>query len=96
MLTESRKAGNIYRDIIFFIIAIPIINAFNYYLTYTKISFNSHTLLTFLIDTVEGYAAWWAAESVRSGVSTARGDWQLLHPRQSRFPSPAGVELDAG
>jgi DNA-binding LytR/AlgR family response regulator len=64
MLTESSKAGNIYRDIIFFIVAIPIINAFNYCLTYTKISFNSHTLLTFLIDTVEGYAAWWVIRTI--------------------------------
>src|SRR5580765_850689 len=43
----------------------------------------------------EGYAAWWE-ESVRSRVLTARGDWQLLHPRQSSYPGPAGVELDAG
>ena len=64
MPTESRKAGNIYRDITFFIIAIPIINAFNYYLTYSKISFSSHTLLTFLIDTVEGYAAWWVIRTI--------------------------------
>jgi hypothetical protein len=47
-----------YRDIPFFLILIPIINALNYYLTYTNIPFNTHTLITFLIDTAEGYAAW--------------------------------------
>ena len=53
------KAANTNGDITFFIIAIPIINAFNYYLTYRKISFGLHTLVTYLIDTALGYAAWW-------------------------------------
>lgn len=59
MPTGKSKAGNIKRDITFFIIAIPVINAFNYYLTYRRISFSIHTLVTYLIDTVLGYAAWW-------------------------------------
>ncbi|AEV97050.1 hypothetical protein A4D02_18220 [Niastella koreensis] len=56
---SKNKTGNTKRDITFFIIAIPIINAFNYYLTYRKISFGIHTLVTYLIDTALGYAAWW-------------------------------------
>ena len=48
-----------YRDILFFLILIPFINALNYYLTYTHIPFNTHTLITFLIDTADGYIAWW-------------------------------------
>jgi DNA-binding LytR/AlgR family response regulator len=47
-----------YRDIPLFLALIPFINALNYYLTYSPIPFNTHTLLTFLIDTLEGYAAW--------------------------------------
>jgi DNA-binding LytR/AlgR family response regulator len=53
-----------YQDIIFFLILIPFINALNYYLTYSNIHFNSHTLITFVIDTLEGYAAWWGLRSV--------------------------------
>src|SRR6516164_1745016 len=53
-----------YQDIIFFLILIPFINALNYYLTYSNIHFNSHTLITFIIDTLEGYAAWWGLRSV--------------------------------
>ena len=63
-LTQIDKPVNIYRDIIFFITVIPVINAFNYYLTYTNISFSIHTLLTFLIDTLEGYAAWWVIRAI--------------------------------
>jgi len=59
MSTEKSKAGNTNRDITFFIIAIPVINAFNYFLTYRRISFSLHTLVTYLIDTLLGYAAWW-------------------------------------
>jgi DNA-binding LytR/AlgR family response regulator len=53
-----------YDDLIFFLILIPFINALNYYLTYTNIPFNSHTLITFLIDTFDGYAAWWGLRAV--------------------------------
>jgi hypothetical protein len=53
-----------YNDIIFFLILIPFINALNYYLTYSNISFNTHTLITFLFDTLDGYAAWWGIRSV--------------------------------
>jgi hypothetical protein len=53
-----------YRDIPLFLILIPFINALNYYLTYTHITFNRHTLITFLIDTLEGYLAWMAVRFV--------------------------------
>lgn len=41
-----------------FLVLIPLINVFNYYLTYQNISFDAHTLLTFTFDTLEGYVAW--------------------------------------
>lgn len=41
-----------------FLALIPLINAFNYYLTYNNISFSWRTLMTFSIDTVLGYLAW--------------------------------------
>jgi hypothetical protein len=53
-----------YNDVVFFLVLIPFINALNYYLTYTNIPFNSHTLVTFLIDTFDGYVAWWGLRSV--------------------------------
>ncbi|HEY4327049.1 MAG TPA: LytTR family DNA-binding domain-containing protein [Mucilaginibacter sp.] len=53
-----------YNDRLFFLILIPFINALNYYLTYTNISFSTHTLITFSIDTVQGYAAWWGFRTV--------------------------------
>jgi DNA-binding LytR/AlgR family response regulator len=47
-----------------FLILIPAINIFNYYLTYHNIPFSSHTLLTFSLDTVEGYVAWIAVHKI--------------------------------
>jgi len=45
-------------EIKLFVILIPLINVFNYYLTYNNISFSWRTLMTFSIDTVLGYLAW--------------------------------------
>ncbi len=56
---EKDKTFNYYKDKPLFILLIPIINALNYYLTYSSIHFNAHTLLTFTIDTIQGYMAWW-------------------------------------
>jgi hypothetical protein len=53
-----------YHDVKFFLIAIAFISAFNYYLTYTNISFNWFFVLTYTIDTIEGWLAWWAARSI--------------------------------
>jgi hypothetical protein len=45
-------------DVALFLILIPFISAFNYYLTYTDIRFNGFLIMTFLIDTVQGYLGW--------------------------------------
>jgi DNA-binding LytR/AlgR family response regulator len=51
-------------DIRIFLLAIPLISAFNYYLTYSNIRFNGFLLLTFTIDTLQGYIAWWAVRAI--------------------------------
>jgi hypothetical protein len=53
-----------YHDIKFFLIAIAFISAFNYYLTYSNIRFNWFLILTYSIDTVQGWLAWWAVRSI--------------------------------
>jgi DNA-binding LytR/AlgR family response regulator len=53
-----------YNDVKFFLVAIAFISAFNYYLTYTKIRFNWFLVLTYSIDTIEGWLAWWAVRSI--------------------------------
>jgi DNA-binding LytR/AlgR family response regulator len=53
-----------YHDVKFFLIAIAFISAFNYYLTYTGIRFNWFLVLTYSIDTVQGWLAWWAVRSI--------------------------------
>ena len=53
-----------YKDASLFIILIPLINAINYYLTYSTIQFNAHGILTFIIDTLMGYAAWIAVRTI--------------------------------
>ena len=59
-----------YRDVPLFLVLIPCINALNYYLTYSHIAFNWHTVLTFTIDTLQGYAAWLAIRAIiRSSVA---------------------------
>jgi len=61
---ESRKLKNPYHpDIALFLVLIPFISAFNYYLTYSNIKFSWFLLLTFSLDTAQGYAAWWAVRS---------------------------------
>lgn len=50
-------------DVAIFLILIPFISAFNYYLTYSNIKFNWFLLLTFGIDTTQGYIAWWFVRS---------------------------------
>src|SRR5215208_2705076 len=53
-----------YRDVRFFLIAIAFISAFNYYLTYNNIRFNWFLIITYTIDTVQGWLAWWAVRSI--------------------------------
>lgn len=45
-------------DVLIFLVLIPLISAFNYYLTYSNIQWNSFLFLTFFIDTTQGYLAW--------------------------------------
>lgn len=47
-----------------FLVLIPVINIFNYYLTYNNIGLTHRTFITFAIDTVEGYAAWSAVHFI--------------------------------
>ncbi len=65
-------------DVRIFLVAIPLISAFNYYLTYSNIRFNGFLLLTFMIDTLQGYLAWWAVRAI------------ILHLDQ-RLPYTAGL-----
>jgi hypothetical protein len=60
-MKESKRYAS---EIKLFLLLIPLINAFNYYLTYNNISLSWRTLLTFSIDTIEGYAAWAAVHFV--------------------------------
>ena len=53
-----------YNDIKFFLIAIAFISAFNYYLTYSNIKLNWFLVLTYTIDTVQGWFAWWAVRTI--------------------------------
>ena len=53
-----------YHDVKFFLVAIALISAFNYYLTYNNISFNWFLALTYTMDTIEGWLAWWAVRSI--------------------------------
>lgn len=53
-----------YKDIPLFLLLIPIISGYNYYLTYPNMGVNWYTLLTFSIDTIQGYAAWWSIRCI--------------------------------
>ncbi len=60
-MKESKRHAS---EIKLFLLLIPLINVFNYYLTYNNISLSWRTLLTFSIDTLEGYAAWAAVHFI--------------------------------
>jgi hypothetical protein len=62
-MNESRKANPYHPDVALFLILIPFISAFNYYLTYSSIKLSWFLLLTFSIDTIQGYAAWWGVRT---------------------------------
>jgi hypothetical protein len=57
-------ANKKYNDVKFFLIAVAFISAFNYYLTYSNIKFNGFLILTYTIDTIQGWLAWWAVRSI--------------------------------
>ncbi|MEO7537104.1 MAG: LytTR family DNA-binding domain-containing protein [Ferruginibacter sp.] len=44
--------------------AIAFISAFNYYLTWHNIRFNWFLILTYTIDTVQGWLAWWLVRTI--------------------------------
>lgn len=52
-----------YPDVRLFLIVIPFISAINYYLTYSNIRLSWFLLLTFSIDTIQGYIAWWSCRA---------------------------------
>jgi DNA-binding LytR/AlgR family response regulator len=53
-----------YGEIKFFLVFIAFVSAFNYYLTYSNIRINWFLVITYLIDTVQGWLAWWALRSI--------------------------------
>jgi hypothetical protein len=61
---KRNAAENPYNpDIAIFLIVIPFISAINYYLTYSNIRLSWFLFLTFSIDTVQGYIAWWSCRA---------------------------------
>src|SRR5436853_6706630 len=61
---KSMEARSKYNDVKFFLVAIAFISAFNYYLTWSNIKLNWFLLLTYTIDTAQGWLAWWAVRSM--------------------------------
>ncbi|MEL6658868.1 MAG: LytTR family transcriptional regulator DNA-binding domain-containing protein [Bacteroidota bacterium] len=60
----SRSSNPYHPDIPLFLLLIPFIAGFNYWLTYSNIKFNWFLLLTFTIDTVQGYIAVWGVREL--------------------------------
>jgi len=58
------KPAQKYNDVKFFLIAIAFISAFNYYLTWNNIRFNWFLVITYTLDTVQGWLAWWAVRTI--------------------------------
>lgn len=85
MSTKTARADTTnpyYPDIQVFLVLIPLINAFNYYLTYSNIQFNGFLALTFTIDTIQGYVAWWG---VRSFILYLDKKWSYEHKTALRI-----------
>ncbi|MGE0770453.1 MAG: LytTR family transcriptional regulator DNA-binding domain-containing protein [Cyclobacteriaceae bacterium] len=54
-----------YRDTRLILLAVPLINTLNYYLTYDIIRWGQPYLyITFTLDIIEGYIGWWVTRSV--------------------------------
>lgn len=51
-------------DVPLFLVLIPLINAYNYYLTYSNITVGWFLVATYLIDTLTGYVAWWSIRTL--------------------------------
>jgi hypothetical protein len=52
-----------YRDHVFIAIAVPVINLLNYYLTYSTVAFTAYFFLTYMIDTLTGFACWYGGRA---------------------------------
>lgn len=52
------QSSNYPKDFILFLTLIPVINLINYFLTYSQVQLNGYFVLTFSIDTLQGYIAW--------------------------------------
>jgi len=63
-MKQNGKKSYYHPDIWIFLLAIPLISAFNYYLTYSHIRLNGFLVLSFTIDTVQGYLAWLAVRAI--------------------------------
>jgi DNA-binding LytR/AlgR family response regulator len=63
MLDKYKLTNPYHPDVVLFLVLIPFISAINYYLTYTNIRLSWFLALTFSLDTVEGYLAWWGVRS---------------------------------
>jgi DNA-binding LytR/AlgR family response regulator len=65
MERKIRKSENpYYPDFFIFLILIPFISAINYYLTYANIKWGWFLVVTFTIDTLQGYLSWLAVRLV--------------------------------
>ncbi len=73
-------------DIAIFLTLIPFISAINYYLTYSSIQLSWFLLITFSIDTIQGYFAWWG---VRSFIFFLDKKW----PYEKGFPGRTVIQL---
>ena len=61
-MAQKTPQKNLYTlDVKLFLVLIPFISAINYYLTYSNIQLSWFLFITFTIDTLQGYAAWWVA-----------------------------------
>ncbi len=61
---ETKRKSPYYPDIPLFLILIPFISGFNYYLTYSNVKFNGWFVFTYTLDTLIGYAAWLAVRRI--------------------------------
>jgi DNA-binding LytR/AlgR family response regulator len=62
MVKEEEKIQ--YQDKWLILLGVPLINILNYYLTYPDIRFDTNFFLSYSIDTLHGYAGWYACRAV--------------------------------
>jgi hypothetical protein len=53
-----------YKDWWLPVILIPFVTAFNYYLFYSKLHFNAHSIVTYISDLIQGIVGWYAARII--------------------------------